>query len=242
MKMSTPSEENTPLEGSDETSSHAEPQKKQRYELMIIISSQISDPEITERVKGIKDRLGDEIVFEEIWGMRDFSYPIKKQKKGHYVVWNFMMTPDEIKTFEDSMKLYPDLLRYLIVSVPAEYTPISMKEVDAGLEKLREEKAEIRGKKSGPSIKKKEAPKKAEAPKEEVKEEAPKEEVKEEEAPAVEEKPAEEVSKEETTKEETPKEEVKEEVKEEKPAEKSEREKTLDEKLDSILSDEDLGL
>jgi len=245
---------------------------KQKYELMIIISSQITDPEIEKRVKELKSRLGDEIVYEEIWGMRDFAYPIQKQPKGYYVVWNFMMTAKEIKAFEDSLKLFPDLLRYLILQVPEEYTPMKLKDIEAGLEALRQEKAEKRGavrtavdkRKEKEAAKKEEsaatgkpaavAPKTEEAPKKEVekkKEEAPVAEVpaKEKAEEKVEEKAEEKVEKV-TPPEAAPEEKVEEPVvaDEEKveatPEEKSKEKKakTLDEKLDDILSDKDLGL
>lgn len=191
---------------------------KQKYELMAIISSTLTDPEIQERLKGLKQRLGEEVVFEEIWGMRDFAYPIKGQRKGYYVVWNFMMTAEEVKAFEEGLKLYPGLVRFLIVKVPENYTPTPLKEIEAGLEALAKEKAE---KRAGRKKTKKAAPKKEDKPAEKT----------EEKPAAVEEKPAAE-------------EKAAEPAKEEAPAEKAEdkKDKSLDEKLDDILSDEDLGL
>lgn len=116
---------------------------KKKYELMAIISSQITDHEIEKRLGGLRELLGD-IGYEELWGMRPFAYRINKQEKGYYVVWNFMAETESIHELEKTLKLYPDLLRFLITSVPEEYKPITLKEIEAGLEALKKQKADKR--------------------------------------------------------------------------------------------------
>ena len=117
---------------------------KHKYELMAIISSRISDGEIDKRVKGLKELL-EEVVFEELWGMRPFAYPMKTQDKGYYAVWNFMAGAEAVQELEKTLKLYPDLLRFLLVRVPDEYQPMTLAQIDAGLELLRKQKADKRG-------------------------------------------------------------------------------------------------
>ncbi|MDP2691959.1 MAG: 30S ribosomal protein S6 [bacterium] len=206
---------------------------KKKYELMVIISSTIADPEIKERLKGLKEQLGKEIVFEEIWGMRDFAYPIKNQRKGYYAVWNFLVDGEEIKELEENLKLYPNLVRHLIMQVPDDYKPFTLKELETEMDKLRKEKAEKRGGKKRP--KKAEEKRVSKATTEKKLEEAiPEKEIrakKEPEAAAPEKlKPT-----------ESPKmvEPAKESPQEEKKAAKG---SSLDERLDAILSDKDLGL
>lgn len=116
---------------------------KQRYELMAIISSQITDQEIQKRLKDLKDLLG-EVLFEEIWGIRPFAYRIKKHEKGHYSVFNFSVEGEKISELEASLRLFPDLLRYLLIRVPENYTPLKLSEIEEGLQKLQGEKAERR--------------------------------------------------------------------------------------------------
>lgn len=192
---------------------------KKKYELMVIISAEISDADIEKRLQGLKELLG-EIVYEELWGMRPFAYKIKKQDKGYYAVWNFMKLPDEIHELEQNLQLYPDLLRFLLMHVPADYTPISLKAVEEGLEKLKKEKAEKRG---GKGLSKKES-----------------KELKEEKAPKIAAKELSPAPPPPAAVPVTPAEPKAEEKKEEKKPEK--KEKTFDEKLSDILSDDDLGL
>lgn len=177
-----------------------------KYEMMAIISATLSEEQIKKELKALKALLGDDVVYEEIWGMRDFAYPIKGQTKGYYVVWNFMLDAQTVKSMEATIKLMPNIVRYLVMKVPANYKPITLKEMEAGMEALREEKAEKRGKRStGQKRTAKKAPEKAEA-----------KDKSDEAAPA---------------------------AKEEKKAVKEEdSKKSLDEKLDDILSDADLGL
>lgn len=116
---------------------------KQKYELMAILSSQIADQEIQSRLKDLRELLSN-ITFEELWGIRPFAYRIQQQDKGFYAVWNFEKETDLIHDLEQSLSLFPDLLRYLMIRVPKEYQPISLKTVEEGLLKLREKKAEKR--------------------------------------------------------------------------------------------------
>jgi len=187
-----------------------------KYELMVIINSRITQKEIDSRIKELKELL-QEISFEELWGVRPFAYPIKGHEQGYYAVWNFMMDPTAIKDLEKTLHLFPDLVRYLVVQVPENYKSITLQEIDAGLDQLRKDKAEKRGSVRTAQDKRKDDEKKAPA------------EAKRPEAPVVPAaaKPAE--------------------VKDEKaaPAEEKKDEKgkkSFDEKLNDILSDDDLGL
>lgn len=186
---------------------------KRKFELMAIISPAITDKEIEGRVQELKELLGNEVVFEEHWGMRPMAYKIKLQSKGYYVVFNFMLESDLVKELEANLRLVPDVLRTLLVQVPEDYKPITSKEVLEGLEKMMKAKTEKRfsGK---PVVKKGDLAEKAMpiAPKKEAKSEA----VPVSAEPA---KPA-------VT--EAPK--------------KEERKKSFDQKLEDILSDADLGL
>lgn len=159
---------------------------KHKFELMAIISGGISDAEIKKAVSGIKDLLGDEIVYEETWGMRDLAYQIKNQEKGYYMVWNFMADDELVKGLQHPLGLFPNLLRHLLLKVPMDYKPITLGEVEQGLEALKEQKISKRGKVKNATEKRVEEDKK---PQEPVQESAPAQK-----APAPVEKPSKEES------------------------------------------------
>lgn len=64
----------------------------------------------------IKDNGGD-MKKREYWGLRTLSYPIKKNKKGHYVLFNCDAPSDAIKEMERLMRLNEDVIRYLTVKI-----------------------------------------------------------------------------------------------------------------------------
>ena len=55
----------------------------------------------------------------EFCGLRTLAYPIKKNKKGHYVLMNITADPKSVAEVERQMKLSEDILRYLTVKVDA---------------------------------------------------------------------------------------------------------------------------
>jgi small subunit ribosomal protein S6 len=89
----------------------------QNYELMYIISGEISDKEtqpIREKVNKLILKNGSEIKKEGILGRRQLAYLIKKQKYGFYVVVNFSLQPENVSKLESDLKLIEEVIRYLI--------------------------------------------------------------------------------------------------------------------------------
>ncbi len=96
-----------------------------KYELMVIISSEIGSDAVNKRLEAIKKTLEKhgEIFFEDIWGERDLAYAIKKQNKGHYAVFDFEYKAEKIVDLETMLRLEPEVLRHLIVKLPIKYQP-----------------------------------------------------------------------------------------------------------------------
>lgn len=62
---------------------------------------------------------GGEVSKTEFCGLRNLAYPIKKNKKGHYILLNIAVASEGIKEMERQMRLNEDILRYLTVRVDA---------------------------------------------------------------------------------------------------------------------------
>jgi small subunit ribosomal protein S6 len=56
----------------------------------------------------------------EDWGSRNFSYPVDKFEKGNYVLFTFMMTPENLPELESRFKLDDRVLRYQIIRLEEE--------------------------------------------------------------------------------------------------------------------------
>ncbi len=80
------------------------------------ISSQLVEG-LTETLSKIIADNGGEIAKSEYWGLRNLAYRIKKNRKGHYVLFNIDAPPAAIQEFERNMRISEDVLRYLTIRV-----------------------------------------------------------------------------------------------------------------------------
>ena len=222
-----------------------------KYELMLIFSSELSEKETEEQLEEVRSNitsLGGNIYHEDILGLRDLAYVIKKHDQGFYAVINFEMSPEKVRKVEKPLNIEKSVLRYMVMKTPHTY---EIKSVKVYEEEGEKEKAEREAAKDNREAKRNHSKPEKKQPKSST--EKPKEKVKEEKVK--EEKPKEK-EKEEKVKEETPKEETKEKekvekIKEETPEEKPEKEEPkeekstlddVDEKLKSIINDPDITL
>src|SRR5580700_9120350 len=62
---------------------------------------------------------GGEVKKREYWGLRNLSYRMRKNRKGHYVLMNLSAPPAVIAELERTMRINEDILRYLTIRVEA---------------------------------------------------------------------------------------------------------------------------
>ncbi|HLG25203.1 MAG TPA: 30S ribosomal protein S6 [Candidatus Gracilibacteria bacterium] len=124
------------------------------YELMVIINPDIGGDATTKRLDEIRKLITGpkgEIFFEDLWGLRDLSYTIKKRDRGFYTVFNFNIEPGMIKEMDMALRLDNEVLRHMIISLPAGYEPKTLKkreeEAEVEAAKAQEEKDEKAAKK-----------------------------------------------------------------------------------------------
>lgn len=90
------------------------------YEVVFIVKQDASASHVEsvaqECVSLIKEHSGD-VTKTEFCGLRTLAYPIKKNKRGHYVLLNVASEKDGIIEFERRLRLNEDILRFLIVKV-----------------------------------------------------------------------------------------------------------------------------
>jgi len=196
-----------------------------QYELMVIVDPEIGTDAITKKLDEVKKLLAThsgEVFFEDLWGVRDLAYKINKRDKGFYAVFDLNLDSAGIKDINTTLKIDNDILRHLLMTLPAGYEPKSYKDADKEAEAARKEKKIDEVVDAKPKKVTKAAPKKDEV-KEEVTEK--KEVVAEE--PAVKEEP------------------TAEEKAEEKDEEKKEKDKAtledVDKKLSNLLDNPDLN-
>jgi small subunit ribosomal protein S6 len=92
------------------------------YETVFIARQDISSAQvdaIADQFTAILGEHGGQVTKREYWGLRNLSYRIKKNRKGHYVMFNVDAPPAALNEFERNMRLNEDVLRYLSVRVEA---------------------------------------------------------------------------------------------------------------------------
>jgi small subunit ribosomal protein S6 len=88
------------------------------YELTYILRSDLEDDAVTavqDRISGrVKDAEG-ELVKSEGWGRRRLAYPIERVREGYYFTSILKLPGDQVRTFENQLKLVPELMRFLLI-------------------------------------------------------------------------------------------------------------------------------
>ena len=175
----------------EETDTTEIAEEKTLYEIMLLLAPNLAEKDLEKNLDEVKEIInsnGGEIVNEDIWGIRDLAYRIKKHDTGFYAVYNFNLPPEKIREFNPILNINHDVLKYLISKTPKfyEFKTRDQYEAEAEAEKKeleeaeKEKEKEKERKKSAtptPKAKKDEDKGLKEIPKEEVEK---KEEVKEE--------------------------------------------------------------
>ena len=88
------------------------------YEIMFILSTQLTDEEKQAKVKFVEETLAKSEAAEiktEVWGERKLAYPIKKKDNGYYVLTLFQMDGTGLTEVEAKLNITESILKYMIV-------------------------------------------------------------------------------------------------------------------------------
>ncbi len=76
------------------------------------------------QVEGLQDTFatlieeqGGKVTKREYWGLRNIAYRMKKNRKGHYVLFNIDAPSEAINELDRQLRLNEDVLRHLVVRV-----------------------------------------------------------------------------------------------------------------------------
>ena len=90
------------------------------YESVFIARQDITSAQveaIADDFAEIITSAGGSIKKREYWGLRSLAYRIKKNRKGHYVMFNMETGPEALREYERIMGLNEDILRFLNLNV-----------------------------------------------------------------------------------------------------------------------------
>ncbi len=90
-----------------------------RYELVVIITPQVTDEEVPDAVERLVRRpvesQGGVCQEVNVWGRRKLAYPVKKHQEGNYVLTNLELDPTKAKELEQSLLISEEVIRHLLV-------------------------------------------------------------------------------------------------------------------------------
>jgi small subunit ribosomal protein S6 len=90
------------------------------YEHVLIARQDISPQQaeaLNEELKALIEGQGGHIAKIEYWGLRNLTYRIKKNRKGHYSLLSLDAPAPAVKEMERLLSINEDVLRYLTVRV-----------------------------------------------------------------------------------------------------------------------------
>jgi len=90
------------------------------YEHVVISRQDISPQQaeaLNDTMKALIEAGGGTVGKIEYWGLRNLTYRIKKNRKGHYSLLSIDAPADAVKEMERQLSINEDVLRYLTVRV-----------------------------------------------------------------------------------------------------------------------------
>ena len=90
------------------------------YEHVVISRQDISPQQaesLNETLKTLIEEGGGTVAKIEYWGLRNLTYRMKKNRKGHYVLMNLDASPAAVAEMERQMGINEDVVRLMTVRV-----------------------------------------------------------------------------------------------------------------------------
>lgn len=147
------------------------------YESVFITRQDVPAQEVealAERFGEILAEQGGKVAKREYWGLKNLAYRIKKNRKGHYTMFQIDAPPAAVLEMERNMRISEDVLRYLTVRIEAIDEEASVMMQSRAAREDRARRDDRRGRSGEPRARPERADEKPEGrPKEAAKAEAP---------------------------------------------------------------------
>jgi small subunit ribosomal protein S6 len=107
---------------------------ERRYETLLLVRPDQGEnglKDVLARVTSLVTDQGGTVSQEHIWGLRDLSYEINKEKRAYYALLEFRSTPVALAEVERNLKLMEPVLRFLSVRQDENAPPARLRIDDA---------------------------------------------------------------------------------------------------------------
>lgn len=92
------------------------------YETTFIARQDVSSAQVESFAKEFSDIVsqnGGKVERTENWGLRTLAYPVNKNKRGHYVMFQISGAASAISELERQFRIHEDIIRYMTVKIEA---------------------------------------------------------------------------------------------------------------------------
>jgi small subunit ribosomal protein S6 len=112
------------------------------YETVFIARQDLTTSQVetlAEEFQTVLTEAGVTSIKKESWGLRTLAYLIKKNRKGHYIMFLFEAANEALFEFERKLRIHEDILRYLTIKrdVLDEAPSIMMQRVEKEEKRLK---------------------------------------------------------------------------------------------------------
>jgi small subunit ribosomal protein S6 len=102
-----------------------------RYETLVLIHPEQGEPgakELTAKIRSLIEDQGGTISQVLEWGTRELAYPIAKQRRAVYVLFEFRAGVEGLREIERNVKLMDPVLRFLSVQQAENAPPATLRQ------------------------------------------------------------------------------------------------------------------
>ena len=97
------------------------------YYLTLVLKPDLEEKARAELLDTLKKKF-ERVVKEDLWGVKDLAYPIKKQVKALYVYFELEATAPEMLEFEKRLRIDERVLRYLLIASEVKVSKVEKEE------------------------------------------------------------------------------------------------------------------
>ncbi len=101
-----------------------------RYETLVLIHPDQGEPgakELTARIRTLIEDQGATISQVLEWGTRELAYPIAKQRRAIYVLFEYRATVEALREIERNVRLMDAVLRFISVQQDEKAPPATLR-------------------------------------------------------------------------------------------------------------------
>lgn len=89
-----------------------------RYETLVLIhpdQGETGAKDLAARIQALIEGQGGTVTQVQEWGLRDLAYPVAKQRRGFYALYEYRGSPKGLSEIERNLKLMEPVLRLISV-------------------------------------------------------------------------------------------------------------------------------